>query len=1386
MPRAYRPIGLGKAIYVGFTYTNLDTTAAQVIGNAIRWSAEHTKNNIVSSSTYRDTLDLNESIIVNLDLNIADLNAGVYNLNVDIRNNDPTQPLVTVPVIVTITGDPEINLSDSCLSFGSIKEFTVVQDSVLISNNGCDTLEITSILSSVPQFIPSVSSLIVSPHDSIWLPVSFTPDSNIVFNGVLTLLNNAMDTIICLTGTGLKGPQIQFSTDSIFATTTCGGQITVPVTIYNTGQMPLYFEISGADTVDVLALTYAVDYNTEYPNTFNSINQTFTRYRRTELNTTTPSVLQAALVGKDIFYLAEPESGVSSVFTSFASVLQTFVSNGGIAILHGATSSRITCLFNTGLLSGSYGGSIGGGQITVSPIVHPITDSLPLVSNGTANTYTATITSPGFNSLITSLANNTVAGYLDYGLGKVIFNAFDYQSPSLYSIKLAGNIMKYASGTQFDPGLSVTPVNDTITSTDSTIIYITFDSNQLTAGSYSGFFQIQSNDDMSSSDSIPYVFTITGSPIINLNDTCLNFGTTYLNASVTDSFLVFNAGCDSLVIDSVSISAPFSIQQSSYVIAPFDSTWISVSCLTTNPGVFNSTLNLFNNAADTSICLTITSNIPPTITSNTDTIQVNLGCSELVDIPIMIYNNGDDPLIINSGKLPLRILAYTYGVDMNNEYQNTLLSLNSSFDEYTLVETNTTNPVVLQSFLNEADVLLFPKFETGTLAHANLSNTITSYIASGKSAFFCGTTYLNSASWFDTGLINGSYGNILSNSFSLSVNTSHPITQGIALPFFPTNYTIMLDILNSNATNLVHAGASSVVSTWPYGLGQVVYSGFDNATTTTNSRKILPNTMKWFKQLKFKNSLSFTIENDTILPGDSLEYIISINSDSLAGGIHTSNLIISTNDPVTPNFNIPIVIHVTELPCSDFSYTFSSCNGTAIFFPEPKNPITSLVWSFGDGNSTSLPIPAYSYINSGTYVVSLVTCNSFGCDSITQTINILNDPITQFCSPQTVNTCCGMGIVNFSFSNINNISQNAVLGYEKFTCLNAAQLTAGQSYPISIINGSSTNENVFAWIDYDNDGAFSSAELVFTGLNNTFHSGMITIPNSPVLNTNLRMRIGSDNATNPLLTSCTNSQQGQFEDYKVIIYPFVAPVAQFSYSYIDSCNRILEFTDSSSNGPTSWFWNFGDGTFATTQNVQHQYTQPGAYNVMLVVTNSAGSHSVTIPINVSELQASISVTGTLAPGSAIQFGCISAGITNWQWDFGDGSSSGLGFPTHTYLTGGLYTILLTVTDSLGCLAFTDTTISIATGIEELSGLNSVKVIPNPFTGSSEMSINVVEETEIEISIYNTLGEVVFNQPDKILTPGTYKYSIEVPVPGIYYLRVKTNDATTNIRLVKIE
>ena len=48
-------------------------------------------------------------------------------------------------------------------------------------------------------------------------------------------------------------------------------------------------------------------------------------------------------------------------------------------------------------------------------------------------------------------------------------------------------------------------------------------------------------------------------------------------------------------------------------------------------------------------------------------------------------------------------------------------------------------------------------------------------------------------------------------------------------------------------------------------------------------------------------------------------------------------------------------------------------------------------------------------------------------------------------------------------------------------------------------------------------------------------------------------------------------------------------------------------TDTSTETPTSWLWDFGDGTTSTDENPVHKYTRRGVFDVILTATNDDGS-----------------------------------------------------------------------------------------------------------------------------------------------------------------------------------
>ena len=161
--------------------------------------------------------------------------------------------------------------------------------------------------------------------------------------------------------------------------------------------------------------------------------------------------------------------------------------------------------------------------------------------------------------------------------------------------------------------------------------------------------------------------------------------------------------------------------------------------------------------------------------------------------------------------------------------------------------------------------------------------------------------------------------------------------------------------------------------------------------------------------------------------------------------------------------------------------------------------------------------------------------------------------------------------------------------------------------------------------------------------------------------------------------------------------PNSPPTALFSYypanpfSY-DTVKFIDHSTDP--NGEVdivSWQWIFGDGNTSTVQNPEHEYNHSGVYNVSLTVRDGSGedvTYTVSVEVMNLEPAANFSYTPSSPKTSdTIQFVDGSSDrdgtITNYTWDFGDGTDSHEKNPEHKYHDNGIYVVTLTVTDNEG-------------------------------------------------------------------------------------------------------
>jgi PKD repeat protein len=139
----------------------------------------------------------------------------------------------------------------------------------------------------------------------------------------------------------------------------------------------------------------------------------------------------------------------------------------------------------------------------------------------------------------------------------------------------------------------------------------------------------------------------------------------------------------------------------------------------------------------------------------------------------------------------------------------------------------------------------------------------------------------------------------------------------------------------------------------------------------------------------------------------------------------------------------------------------------------------------------------------------------------------------------------------------------------------------------------------------------------------------------------------SSSQVNTVATSVTTVMNGaehyqQMEDTYVddLIVKSVAatstPVASFTATPSSGPAPLnVAFTDTSSGSPTSWSWDFGDGTTSTVQNPSHTYAAPGAYTAKLTVANSAGSNTASSPVSVGKFQPTASSAQDLVPNDSM-------------------------------------------------------------------------------------------------------------------------------------------------------
>ncbi len=184
----------------------------------------------------------------------------------------------------------------------------------------------------------------------------------------------------------------------------------------------------------------------------------------------------------------------------------------------------------------------------------------------------------------------------------------------------------------------------------------------------------------------------------------------------------------------------------------------------------------------------------------------------------------------------------------------------------------------------------------------------------------------------------------------------------------------------------------------------------------------------------------------------------------------------------------------------------------------------------------------------------------------------------------------------------------------------------------------------------------------------------------------------------------------------------------------------LYFTDVSDGAPDNITWDFGDGNVSMLASPIHEYATFGCYTVTLTRTIGSCVKSLSREVCVDELTAPIinasigNQTGCTLPHQST-FNATQNNNFEYFWEFGDGSTSTLSNPSHSYDSYGNYSVILTVTDQLGC------EISIPAGLVEVQPI-SVSLGSAGLQGCSPLNVSFEPQINSFVPITNYSWEIL--------------------------------------------
>ena len=510
---------------------------------------------------------------------------------------------------------------------------------------------------------------------------------------------------------------------------------------------------------------------------------------------------------------------------------------------------------------------------------------------------------------------------------------------------------------------------------------------------------------------------------------------------------------------------------------------------------------------------------------------------------------------------------------------------------------------------------------------------------------------------------------------------------------------------------------------------------------------------------------AFSADTDTICAGSPVQFDNSSTNAATSDWDLGDGTLVSESDPLhvyneSGSYVVRLIaangcsadtalMQVTVLgSVADANVASDYCH-TEIEVNSAMENAVSLLWLFGDGASSQDSATTHDYTMPGTYDVQLIADPGAACaDTTTTTITVGNGPVAAFTS---TNLCDHQ----VHFVNTGPLGTTLTWQFGDGTTSDLDTITHTYSGPgpydvmLIAVDGLGCSDTAFVAVSpspmttaafslvtgpCDLEQAFESNSIGALQFAWNFGDGGVSADQDPL---HTYTEPGDYTVTlvaNPG-TSCADS-------ISALITVADQPIASFTDSL--GCAMDAHFAGTGQNAD-ELDWDFGDGTLSSGTSVDHTYSAPGIYTVLLSVMNQAGcSDSLSMTVEIQPMVSSSFSARQNTCSAQWDFTTTSMNAAEQSWNFGDGATSALPSPSHTYTQQGEFLVQLITMDANGCRDTSSAMIE-ATG----GGIPPDVFIPNCFTPNGDgvndlFAIGGMPECyELELLIFNRWGEVIF-------------------------------------------